>query len=96
MPPISADKHKKIYTRIIAIALLLIVGAGAYMVMIRHQQQKDRFLSEQQAILDRLGESSKDIPRLSPSAQADLLSKGTNENQPSETLITNTLNGKVK
>ncbi len=94
MPPIAENQHKKVHTRIMAILVLLIVGAGAYFLMIKNQQQKDQFLIEQYAILGRLGESSTDIPRLSSSVQAELLSKGTNENQPSESVITDTLNGR--
>ena len=85
------EAYKHLHTRVIAIILLLIIGAGGYFLMIRQQQRKDNFVTEQQAILQRLGESSSDIPRLSPSAQANLLSKQTNTNQPSEETITNTL-----
>jgi flagellar basal body-associated protein FliL len=91
MPPIAPNQHKKIHVRIMAIIVLLVAGAGAYFLMIHKQQQRDRFLEKQQAILNRLGESSASIPRLSPSAQANLLSKQTNTNQPSSETVTDTL-----
>ncbi len=85
------EAYKHLHTRVIAIILLLVVGAGAYLLMIKHQQQKDNFMQDQQAILNRLGDSSTTIPRLSTDAQADLLSKRTNTNQPSASEVNGAL-----